>query len=243
MVTYPLESYCKACQFLVRKIDLNDELSCSSVYFNLLTESEPKKEQKLNNLIQILKETSLSKFYNITLLYDFTRQFISLFNYEIKNFGESFFDKQHVSLYQTLFEIFIKTKDNEIRKVCFFVANNLRKRKTEMKTTKRTNFTEYCIKNLMLLSNHYYNLESFNYKRFALDEEKSKYLETFSEFLDVFTRTLILPGKQSCELYQIFEFIIIKLIVIDFLFKICFLPVLAKFLIKLKIFRIKKFFS
>lgn len=197
MVAYPLEPYCKASQFLVRKFDLNDELPCSSVYFNLIEETEPKKEQKLNSLIHLLKGTSLSTFYNINSLYDFARQFISLFNYEIKSFGENLFDKLHVSLYQNLFEIFIKTRDNEVRKVCFFVANNLRKRKTDMKSSKRVNVTEYCMKNLMLLSNHYYNLGSFNYKRFALDEEKSKYLETYSEFLDVFTRTLILPGKLS----------------------------------------------
>lgn len=195
MITNPCDSYSKCCQVLIKKVDLNEELNCESVYSNLVKENLNTAAAKCDSLLTMFKETAISANFDRTSLFDFTRQFIVLFNYTQANFGDHLFTRLHMPLHETIFEVFMKVKDNDTRKLCFYVINNLKSHSKNLRQEARDALTLYVIKSLKLLSNHYFNLESFNYQKVLLETEKAKYLEIFEEFLDVFVRSILNLGE------------------------------------------------
>lgn len=195
MITNPCDPYSKCCQALIKKVDLNEELNCESVYSNLVKENVNTAAAKVESLLTIFKETAISENFDRTSLFDFTRQFLVLFNFNQLNFGEHLFTRLHMPLHETIFEVFIKVKDNETRKLCFYIINNLKSHSKQLRLEPRDALTFYVINSLKLLSNHYFDLENFDYQKALLETEKTKYLEIFEEFLDVFVRSILSLGK------------------------------------------------
>ncbi len=194
MITNPCDPYIKCCQALIKKVDQEPELHCESLYSNLTKENMAISGSKVKDLLLIFKETAISENFDRPSLFDFTRQFIVLLLHANSNYGEHLFTQLHMLLHETIFEVFIKVKDNETRKLCFYIINNLKIHCRNLKVDARDALTVYVINNLKFLSNHYFNLESFNYQKTMLEAEKIKYLEIFEEFLDVFVRSLIFLG-------------------------------------------------
>ena len=207
MIEHPIEPYNKAATKLIRQISKIDEISCESIYYNL--QNEANYEYKFNNLIKILKESLINVNFDYSALQDFAQQLTALFKLEEHYFGDNLFEKCFENLYQNLFEIFLITKRNEARQICLFIANSLKEKFKKVKKARNNHFIIYIINNLQLLSNHYFNLD---FKKAIIEDERNKYLDMFSLFLEVFIRTLIDHANNENNLVKPFIYLIISLL-------------------------------
>ncbi len=196
MVTHTSEPYNKACLFLVKQVNSDQDLPCPSIYWNLTKETkESSPNDKLLDLINTFTQTLLTDAYDPTTMYDFSRQLIVLFNFETRNFGDQAFELLHTTLYDALFHIFLTTANNESRKITYFIANNLRQKTNKLKPKIRDALTGRVFESLLNLCNNYFTISGLS--KSAVEERRAQYLDIFAEFLDVFCRTLILATKRK----------------------------------------------